>query len=105
GSEGHLALGLLNPVRESLGITHQLSVAAVVDALQRDARVVAERLTPEQRAELGTADPLTPEDIAMWADDDRAVAWAKEKQQQLNDRARWAMPVDLPQLAHEMRDD
>jgi hypothetical protein len=56
-------------VRESLGITHQLAVASVIDALQRDAAVVAERMTAEQREQLGEAPPPTLEDSALWHSD------------------------------------
>jgi hypothetical protein len=105
GSEAHLALGLMVPVKETLGVSHTLPITAVIEALQRDARVVAERLTPEQRRELGTAPTPTPEGEALWHSSDEYQAYARDKQRELNDMARSALPVDLPQLAAEMRDE
>ena len=92
-------------MRESLGITHQVAFAAVVAALTADANVLADRLTLDQRKELGTAPPVTPEDEAMWDTDERAREWAREKQRELNEMARYALPEQQRQMATEMRDD
>ncbi len=104
GVEVNLALGLMKPVIETLGINRQLTAAAVLDALKADANTIATRLTPEQRQELGVA-TASPEQEAMWQDDERYQAWAREQREKLNEIARGALPIDVPELAQQMRDE
>jgi hypothetical protein len=105
GNEANLSLGLLKPVAEALGITHQLAAEQVLQALEADAHTISERLTPEQRKELGTAAAPTPETGAMWHDDPSYQEWAKNKRRELNELAQYARPDQLRQLGREMRDD
>jgi hypothetical protein len=103
GNTANLCLGLLNPVRESLGITFQIAADQILRGLERDADTIATKLLPEQQKELGTASP-TPETEAMWSDDPRAKEWADAKRRELNELARWAHPQQLGQIGQEMRD-
>jgi len=106
GTEANLAFGLLQPVRSTLGVTNQLPVTAIYDALRADAATIAERLTPEQRKELGVGPEATPESEAMWDEDPRNKEWAAAKQRELNERAPWAAgPAQLRNMAQEMRDE
>lgn len=104
GHEQSLALGLLKPVREALGLTQQIAAERVFAALEMDATVISERLTPEQRQQLGFGPEPTPETIAMWHEDPRAVEWTKRKQRELNEIARSALPIQQRGLGQEMAD-
>ena len=106
GTEANLALGLQGPVKRTLGVTDQLPVTAIYEVLTADAATIAERLTPEQRKELGVGPQATPETEAMWHEDPRYEEWAAAKQRELNERARWAAgSAQLRNMAEEMRDE
>src|SRR5262249_19663585 len=105
GYEGALALGLLNPVKTTLGINHQVAIRDVLSALRVDAETIAGRLTREQQRELGVGPPPTPEDQAMWDSDDDYQWWAKEQRRKLNEMAAWALPDQRRQMSREMRDE
>ena len=106
GTEANLSFGLLQPVRSTLGVTNQLPITAIYEALTADAATIAERLTPEQRAELGVGPEATPEQIAMWDSDPRHQEWAAAKRRELNEMAPWATgPAQLRNMAEEMRDE
>jgi hypothetical protein len=106
GNEAMLALGLLKPVAATLGVTQQVAIASVFDALRADADTITERLTVEQRKELGLGAAPTPEREAMWHDDPAYQEWAKEQRERLNEMAKWAAtPAQLRGMAQEMRDE
>jgi len=106
GTEAHVALGLQGPVKRTLGLVTQLPVTAIHEALRADAATIAERLTPEQRKELGVGPQATPEREAMWSEDPRSKEWAAAKQRELNEMSRWAAgPAQLREMAQEMRDE
>jgi len=106
GTEANLAFGLLQPVRSTLGVTTQLPITAIYEALTADAATIAERLTPEQRKELGVGPEATPEGEAMWDSDPRHQEWAAAKRRELNELAQWAMtPAQLRNMAQEMSDE
>ncbi len=106
GTEANLSLGLQAPVKRTLGITNQLPVTAIYEALTADAATIAERLTPEQRKELGVGPQATPEQEAMWDSDPRQQEWAAAKRRELNELAQWAMtPAQLRNMAQEMSDE
>ena len=106
GTEANLSLGLQAPVKRTLGITNQISITAIYEALTADAASIVERLTPEQRKELGFRPQATPETEAMWREDPRYKEWAVAKQRELNERSRWAVgPAQLRDMAEEMRDE
>ncbi|MBA3382721.1 MAG: hypothetical protein H0T97_12795 [Actinobacteria bacterium] len=103
GTEVNLSLGLQAPVKRTLGITTQLPITAIHEALKADAATIAERLTPEQREELGVGPQATPEQVAMWDSDPRHQEWAAAKRRELNELAQWAMtPAQLRNMAQEM---
>jgi hypothetical protein len=106
GNEAMLALGLLEPVRRTLDVKHQVSAEQALQALEADAGTIAERLTPEQRKELGASPARTPETDAMWHEDPAYKQWAKEQRERLNEMARWAGHLErLREMGNEMRDD
>jgi len=106
GTEANLSLGLQAPVKRTLGITNQISITAIYEALTADAASIVERLTPEQRKELGFRPQATPETEAMWREDPRYKEWAVAKQRELNERAPWATgSAQLRNMAEEMRDE
>jgi len=106
GTEANLSFGLLQPVRSTLGVTTQLPITAIYEALTADAATIAERLTPEQRKELGVGPEATPEGEAMWDSDPRHQEWAAAKRRELNELAQWAMtPAQLRNMAQEMSDE
>ncbi len=74
-------------------------------ALRADGRVIAERLTPEQRRELGVGPDPTPEDEQCGTGDDAYLAWQREKQAERNAMGQWAMGDRRRQMAQEMRDE
>ena len=106
GMEVNLALGLQAPVKRTLGVKAQLPITAIYEALTADAATIAERLTPEQREELGVGPQATPEKQAMWHEDPRYKEWTAAKQRELNEKAPWAAgPAQLRNMAEEMRDE
>ncbi len=106
GTEANLSLGLQAPVKRTLGVTNQLPVTAIYDSLRADAATITERLTPEQREELGVGPQATPEQQAMWHEDPRYKEWAAKKRSELNELAPWATgPAQLRSMAEQMRDD
>ena len=98
-----LALGLHEPVRETLGSTAQVEFHRVVAALEADAAAIAEQLGPTVKERLGLARRPTPEDRAMWWDDEDAVAGRKEQVEKARRLAEWS--TDPNRLAREVRDD
>ena len=89
GNETVLALGLMKPVKETLGLTQQLPARGVFDAVRADVSTIAERLSPEQKKELGLAE-ASPEQEAMWMTDPAYQAYAKEQHERLRDRYSWS---------------
>jgi len=98
-----LALGLREPVKETLGTTARVEYRGVVAALEADAAALAEQLGPTVKERLGLAPRPTPEDRAMWWDDEDAVAWRKEQVERARRLAEWS--TDPGRLAAEVRDD
>ena len=98
-----LALGLRQPVKEALGTTAQVEFRRVVAALEADAAALAEQLGPTVKERLGLAPRPTPEDRAMWWDDEDAVACRKEEVERARRLAEWS--TDPDRLAAEVRDD
>ena len=98
-----LALGLKAPVKDTLGTTARIEYRGVVAALEADAVALAEQLGPTVKERLGLAPRPTPEDQAMWWDDEDAAAWRKEQVE----RARRLAETggDPSRLAAEVRDD
>ncbi len=97
------ALGLREPVRSTLGTSARVEYAALLAALEADATALAESYSAEQREQLGTAQPPTPLDEAMWADDPRAKAWAKQELERARRLGEWQDPQQLANEVHEMR--
>jgi hypothetical protein len=75
----------------------------VVAALEADAAALAEQLGPTVKEPLCLAPRPTPEDRAMWWDDEDAVAWRKEQVERARRLAEWS--TDPDRLAAEVRDD
>ena len=98
-----LALGLLAPVKETLGTTARIEYRGVVAALEADAAALAEQLGPTVKERLGLAPRPTPEQQAMWWDDEDAVAWRKEQVERARRLAESG--GDPSRLAAEVRDD
>jgi hypothetical protein len=98
-----LALGLRQPVKETLQTSARVEYRGMVAALEADAAALAEQLGPTVKERLGLAPRPTPEDRAMWWDDEDAVAWRKEQVERARRLAEWS--TDPGRLAAEVRDD
>jgi hypothetical protein len=98
-----LALGLREPVKQTLATTAQVEFRRVVAALEADAAALAEQLGPTVKERLGLAPRPTPEDRALWWDDEDAVAWRKEQVEKARRLAEWS--TDPNRLATEVRED
>jgi hypothetical protein len=93
-----LALGLRAPVEKAFGLKTQVDFAAVVAALEADARTIVSLLTAEQAEAAGVVNEnATPESEALWMGDPRtgdrgdprAQEWAKRKLEELRELGRW----------------
>ena len=96
-----LALGLLEPVKATLGTTNRLDYQSVVAALEADADALADRHHVQVLKALGTAPPRTPLTEAMWTEDEEHKAWAKQELERARKLAEWHDP---DKLAAEVRE-
>jgi hypothetical protein len=101
GFQTAISLGLREPVRRTLQTDARIEYAAVIAALEEDARSLAEELGPQAKQALGVADPRTPADTAMWTSDERHQKWAREQLERARGLAEYGDPGTL---ADEVRD-
>lgn len=83
GSPSAVALGLLRPVKETIGVTAQTQFAAVLDLLGRDASAIATLMTEQQAAAAGVEDPDAPLREALWDSDPKSQQWKREQMEKL----------------------
>jgi hypothetical protein len=74
-----VALGLQEPVRQTLGTAARIEYQALVQLLKQDADVLSNRFSGDQRRRLGEPVETTPATEAMWASDERSKAWAAQE--------------------------
>ncbi|MEO5576784.1 MAG: hypothetical protein ABIR67_01575 [Gaiellaceae bacterium] len=96
-----VALGLVAPVKKALGTNARVEYAALVQALNEDARAIAEAFSDAQKGQLGIAEPRSPEKEALWDDDPDNVAWKRRELERARQLAEWHDPE---RLAAEVRD-
>ena len=68
------------------GTSAQVQFGALRGALEEDASALAGAFSREQREKLGTADPPTPLDRAMWWDE--SAAWRKAELERARELAK-----------------
>jgi hypothetical protein len=89
GFETMIAIGLAKPLKQTIGTTAQVPAGAVFELLRLDAEIAAQRLSPEQRRELGVGDAPSPESTAMWFTSEEYAVYAKEQARKLRERQEW----------------
>lgn len=93
GNPHNVALGLLEPVRRTLGTKARLDYAAVLAALEEDANALAEAYAEPVKQALGTAKPADPTKVGKWWDDPNdhdLAAWKREQLERARQLAEWA---------------
>jgi hypothetical protein len=97
-----VALGLQKPVETTLGTKARIEYTALLAALAEDANAIANAFSREQKATLGTTDPRTPTQEAMWDTDPDNVAWKRQELERVRKLAEWHRDPD--EVASEARD-
>jgi len=100
-----VAIGLREPVEQTLGTRARIEYSALIEALEKDADAVANAFGPQQKAKLGNADPRTPVNSGKWLDDktDEDLAqWKREEFERARQLSQWAS--NTYELADEARD-
>ena len=99
-----VALGLQEPVRQTLHTTARIEYDALIQLLFSDAEILASRFSADQRRKMGedVDAELTPVDEAMWSSDERAVAWGKAELERARRLAEYH--PDTLAIAEEARD-
>ncbi|MEO5576452.1 MAG: hypothetical protein ABIR67_15120 [Gaiellaceae bacterium] len=97
-----VALGLAAPVKKAFGSTARIEYAALVQAIDEDARAIAEAFSNEQKEQLGIDVLRTPLEIAMWDNDPDHVLWKRAELERARRIAEWS--ADPGQVAAEIRE-
>jgi hypothetical protein len=95
------ALGLRQPVEQTLGTPARIEYAALLQALEADGAALAESFSPEQKKQLGIAEEPNPLLAAMW-DVDVSPDWKRDQLERARGLAPWSR--NPRQLADEARD-
>jgi hypothetical protein len=105
GFTSAVAIGLREPLEQTLGTRSRVEYASLMDALRADADALAEAFGPELGRELGLVPPATPFDTAMW-DGDVPAEWKAEQLRRAQEVHRWSMnPKRVAQEADDFRPD
>ena len=99
-----VALGLQEPVSQTLQTTARIEYEALIQLLFSDGEILASRFSADQRRKMGedVDAELTPVDEAMWSSDERAVAWGKAEVELARRLAEYH--PDTLAIAQEVRD-
>jgi hypothetical protein len=99
-----VALGLEEPVKQTLHTSALIEYGALVRLLDSDAAVLASKFSVDQARKLGEPvdENLTPEHVAMWSTDERAVAWGKSQLERAREIASYSL--DPHRVAFKARD-
>lgn len=99
------ALGLRQPIEETLQTKARVDYQALVDALEADADALATAFARATKEKLGTAEERTPLTDAMW-DSEVSPKWKREQLERAKAIAAYAInPAAVAQEASDFRPD